>query len=113
MAVAKKTTASGPRKKPVPKAATKKAIPDDSVVALITSVGMPLIIRANPTDEAVRSFVEEHTRRYIAGEAGGPSGIPPYRIYEAARYNNEQSFLDGEEHIDLIDIADLLPQATP
>ena len=88
----------------------KKAVAgDESVVVLETHVGQPLVIRANPSDEAVRGFVEEHTRRYIAGEAGGPSGIPPFRIYTAKRYADELAFLDGEDPVEDVEIADLLP----
>ena len=88
----------------------KKAVAgDESVVVLETHVGQDLVIRANPTDEAVRGFVEEHTRRYVAGEAGGPSGIPPFRIYTAKRYADELAYLDGTEAVAEVEIQDLLP----
>ena len=88
---------------------TKKAkAAATSVVVLDTHVGQPLVIRANPTDEAVRGFVTEHSRRYLAGEPGGPSGIAPYRIFNAFRFDSEEAWLEGAEGVE-IDIADLLP----
>ena len=81
----------------------------NSIVVMETSVGQPLVLRANPTIKDVRGFVEEHTRRYLAGEAGGPSGIPAFRIYNAKRYANELSWLEGESPTATVDIADLLP----
>jgi len=105
-----------PKKKPVAKAAPKKVTPKldpeveiNKVVVLSTSVDHPLIIRSNPTDEDVRSFVAEHTRRYVAGEQGGPSGISAYRIFTAKRYADEETFIRGGDNIDEVNIADLLP----
>lgn len=100
MATEKKTTTRKPR---------AKKHPADSVVVLATATGEQLVIRANPTDDEVRGFVEEHTRRYLAGEAGGPSGIPPYRIFTASRYKDEASWLAAEDAIATVEIADLLP----
>lgn len=108
MAEAKKPAA--PRKPRAKKAAVAPVVEnEDAIVVLTTSVGFPLVIRANPSDESVRSFVEEHTRRYIAGEPGGPSGIPPYRIFGAKRYSSELVYLEDGEAVEDIDIADLLP----
>lgn len=90
-------------------AAKKKTDTLDSVVVLNTNVGEDLVIRSNPTDDAVRGFVEEHTRRYLAGQPGGPSGIPAYRIFNAKRYTDEDSYLTGSTPVNEIDIADLLP----
>lgn len=87
----------------------KKKTPEDSVVVLSTHLGYPLIIRANPSDKDARGFVEEHTRRYIAGEPGGPSGCASFRIFAAKRYENELSYRAGDDPIAEIDIADLLP----
>jgi hypothetical protein len=106
-----------PKKKPAAKAAPrKKAAPKidpeveiNKVVVLTTSIGHDLVIRSNPTDQDVRNFVGEHTRRYIEGAAGGPSGIPAYRIFSAKRYTDEPSFLKGEDNLDEVNIADLLP----
>lgn len=87
---------------------TKKAL-ESSVVVLATAVGEPLVIRANPTDDEVRGFVQEHTRRYLAGEAGGPSGIPPFRIFTATRYVDEITWINGGDPVGTIEIEDLLP----
>lgn len=103
-----------PKKKPVRKAAPKKVKPIetdviDQVVVLTTSVDHPLVIRANPSDEEVRGFVAEHTRRYVAGEPGGPSNIPAYRIFTAKRYADEVTFITGGDNFEEVNIADLLP----
>ena len=91
------------------RATTKKAkVSESSVVVLATHVGQPLILRANPTDEAVRGFVEEHTRRYVAGEPGGPSGIAPFRIFNAFRFDSEEAWLEDANGTE-IEIGDLLP----
>lgn len=94
-------------------AATKKRVskkaPENSVVVINTHVGHDLVIRANPTDEAVRGFVAEHHRRYIAGEPGGPSGIPAYRLFTAKRYADEESYLAGSRPVAEIDLGDILP----
>lgn len=100
-----------PRKK---KVVVEKVVADslaDSVVGLDTQVGETLLIRANPSDDAVRGWVEEHMRRYIAGEPGGPSGIPAYRIFTAKRYASEEAHLAGDAPVAEIDITDLLPTA--
>lgn len=92
----------------MPRKPSKKALAE-SVVVLETHVGQPLIIRANPDDAAVRSFVKEHTRRYIAGEPCGPSGDPSFRIFNAKRYLTELDFLSGAAPAAEIDVSDLLP----
>lgn len=105
-----------PKKATVPKKATttkttrvtKAKATDDSVVALATSVGETLILRANPSDGDVRRFVEEHTRRYVFGEAGGPSGIPPFRIFTAERFVSELAWINGDPFTATIDIEDLV-----
>lgn len=96
MTEAKKTT----KKKTVSKTETskpktararaprRKANPD-RVVLMKTHVGVPLMMRANPTVEEVRGFVAEHNRRYEAGEPGGPSGIPAFNILGATYYESE------------------------
>ncbi len=100
-------------KKTTTKRTTKVAETDPSenyIVVLTTSVGEDLVIRANPTDEDVRGFVEEHTRRYLAGEAGGPGGHPAFRIFTATRFVSEISYLTRDESPSSeIDISDLLP----
>lgn len=90
------------------KRVSKKAL-ENSVVVIDTHVGHDLVIRANPSDEDVRGFVAEHHRRYIAGEPGGPSGIPAYRLFTAKRYTDEESYLGGAEAVAEIDLSDLLP----
>lgn len=84
---------------------------DDNVrIAVLTaSVGKPLILRSNPSEEEVKDFVREHNRRHEAGEAGGPDGYPAVRILEAVYYSDEESFVKGEvdsqgEEIDLSDV---------
>lgn len=69
----------------------------DSIVVLQTSVGEDLVLRANPTDKAVRSFVEEAAKRFKSGAPGGPSGIPAYEIYNAKRYSSEWDWIQGED----------------
>lgn len=83
----------------------------DSVVVLNTHINEDLVIRGNPTDAAVRRFVKEHHKRYLAGTPGGPSGIPAFRIFNAKRYESEPAYLNDATPLDEIDIADLL--ATP
>lgn len=80
-----------------------------SVVVLETSVGEDLFIRGNPTDDEVRSYVEEQTKRYIAGGAAGPSGIPAFRVFNAKRYPSEGEFYAGADVLGEIEISDLLP----
>jgi hypothetical protein len=77
------------KKKTTKKTATENP---DRVAVLRTHVGIPLFIRANPSEEAVRGFVEEHNRRYHAGEPGGPSGQPAYLILGASYYDSEDAY---------------------
>lgn len=82
-------------KKTTPK---KKAPPNPNRVAVLeTHVGERLIIRANPALKDVKSFVAEQNRRYEAGEPGGPSGIPPYQIHEAAYFPSELDIDDPKK----------------
>lgn len=78
------------------------------VAALETHIGETLIIRANPTKAAVRQFVEEHNRRYTAGETGGPSGQPALKILDAMYYPNERAVHDPDVDGTPIDVADLI-----
>ena len=87
---------------------TKPEVNNDSIVVLSTSVGEYLVIRANPTDQAVRGYVTEQTRRFTAGHAAGPSGIPSYQIYGAARFETEAGWINGEQPEESIDISDLI-----
>lgn len=75
----------------------------DRVAVLETHVGQRLIIRANPTMVAVRGFVAEHNRRFLANEPGGPSGIPAFQILSAAYYPSEEE-IDDPEKAEPIDI---------
>ena len=77
------------------------------VAVLETHVEEPLVIRANPTEEAVKGFVAEHNRRYHAGEAGGPDGNAAYLIKSAKFYESEAAFLSGEDAEEEIDLSDL------
>lgn len=88
--------------------ATARKRPAASIVVLQTHVGQDLLIRGNPTDAAVRKFTKEHHRRYLAGELAGPSGDPPYRIFNAKRYDDEYAYLAGAEPTGEIDLSDLL-----
>lgn len=104
------------KKTPVKKATTakkttakKKVDLSESVVVLSTSVGENLVIRANPSDDAVRGFVTEQSARFTSGQAGGPSGIPAYQIYGAARFVTELSWIEGDQPIEAIDISDIIP----
>ncbi len=72
--------------------------PDANKVAVLTTnIGEPLVIRSNPTEAEVKGFVEEHNRRYQAGEAGGPSGTPPVQILGAAFYPSEDDAQDDSK----------------
>lgn len=83
---------------------------DQRVAVLATHVGNPLVIRSNPSEEEVRGFVEEHNRRYHAGEAGGPSGVAAFKIVGAKFYTSELDFInDPDEDDGEIDISDLDP----
>lgn len=97
-----------PKKAAAPKK-TKKTEVSDNVVILQTSVGEDLVLRSGPSDEDVRNYVQEHTKRYIAGQPGGPSGIPAFRIFTAKRHSNEFEYLAGVSEGVEIDISDLLP----
>lgn len=93
----------------MPRKAAKK-YDANAVVALHTHVGETLVIRANPTDDEVKAFVAEHSRRYHTGEAGGPSGIPAYRIHKAERYASELDVDNEEVAGEEIDLTDVLPK---
>ena len=100
----RKTT---PKAKPKTSAA-KKVAPVDRVAVLETHVGETLTIRSNPTEEAVRSFVSEHNRRYHEREQGGPSGIPALHVIRAEWYPEEEIEYDPANSLGEIDISDLL-----
>lgn len=70
----------------------------DQVVVLETNVPFePLIIRSGPTNKEVRGFVQEHHRRFLAGEFAGPSRQRrAYEIKSATRYPNWESYTKGE-----------------
>lgn len=80
---------------------------ENRVAVLETHVGEPLVIRANPSEEAVKGFVAEHNRRYHAGEPGGPDGNAAYLIKGAKFYEDEASFLNGEDAEEEIDLSEL------
>lgn len=69
----------------------------EQIVVLETNVPFePLIIRSGPTNKEVRGFVEEHHRRFLAGEWAGPSrDRRAYEIKNATRYDNETVYLEG------------------
>lgn len=69
----------------------------DRVAVLITEQGDNLIIRANPTQKAVKNFIVEHNRRYRANEPGGPSGEPAQHIVGAEYYPSELEINDPEK----------------
>ena len=89
----KKTKAS-PKPKTARAQAPKKVQAEnpDRVAVLRTHVGHPLIIRANPTEEAVLGFVEEQNRRYHAGEPAGPSGQPAFLVVSGMWFESEAEF---------------------
>lgn len=72
----------------------------------------PLFIRGNPSREAVKEFVAEHNRRYMAGEPGGPGGAKPRRIISAALFDDELSALDPSAKGKPINIKALLVKET-
>ena len=78
------------------------------IVVLETHTGQPLILRSNPSKEEVDAFVEEHNRRYHAGEAGGPSGLPSRLIKSAHEYDREEDLYDTETEGREVDLSDAL-----
>lgn len=74
------------------RAAKKAQQNSDRVAVLQTHVNFPLIIRSNPSEEQVRSFVEEHNRRYHAGEPGGPGGQPAFLIQSGMWFDSEADY---------------------
>ena len=70
----------------------------DQIVVLETNVPFePLIIRSNPTNKEVRGFVQEHHRRFLAGEWAGPSRERrAYEIKNARRFDDETAYLEGD-----------------
>jgi hypothetical protein len=75
----------------------------DRVAVLETHIGEKLYIRSDPSTDAVRSFVSEQNRRYHAGEAGGPDGLPAYLI-RAAHFYAHESDPEPESEIDISDL---------
>lgn len=71
---------------------------DEIVVLETTNPYESLIIRSGPTVKEVRSFVEEHHRRFLNREYAGPSRERrAYQILNAKRYPNETAYLEGED----------------
>lgn len=87
----------------------KKANPD-RVAALYTHIGDVLVIRANPSEDAVKGFVAEHSRRYHTGEPGGPSGIPAYHINSAKFFDSESDVYNESVEGEEIDLSEVLPK---
>lgn len=85
---------------------TKKIV--NTCAVMYTHVGQLLILRGTPTTEEVKGFILEHNRRYHAGEPGGPSGIPSFKIHKAAFFEDEMDAKDGLEGNE-IDLSDVLP----
>ena len=84
---------------------TKKKTNPGRVAVLRTSVGFPLVIRANPSAASVKRFAKEHNRRFLAGEPGGPSGEAAFQItgawfFEEESATDDYDFESGTE-IDL------------
>ena len=75
----------------------------ERVAALTTHIGDVIIIGSDPSKKEVLAFVEEHNRRYHAGEPGGPSGIPAYLVQEAAYYESQDD-LGNSDKAEPIDI---------
>lgn len=91
------------------KAKTATAENPNRVAVIATHTGEPLILRSNPSEEAVRSFVAEVKRRYHAGEVGGPSGIPARLPLSASFFEDEGDLHDFNKtgtEIDLSGITD-------
>lgn len=93
---------------PAKKAATQEVNLDARVVVLHTHTGQPLILRSNPSEDEVKGFVREHNRRFHAGEAGGPSGLPSRLIQFAEEYDREEDLYDTNSEGREIDISDVL-----
>lgn len=90
----------------------KKHDPAEVVVLKTTVPNIDLIIRSGPSNAEVRSFVQEHHRRFLAKEPGGPSGTyPAQHILSAARYSDEASYLAGDEGAP-VKIEDLIQDKT-
>jgi len=71
------------------KKTAKKKDQSGRVAVLLTHVNIPLVLRANPTEEEVLGFVKEQNRRYHNGDPGGPSGLPAVLVREAAFFDEE------------------------
>lgn len=80
---------------------------DKRVCVFETSVGEPLLLRSNPSNDEARGFAEEHMRRYHAGEHGGPAGSPAHFLVSAAFYESEVDYRAGAEAQEELDISDL------
>jgi hypothetical protein len=89
--------------------ARKKAAPKvpETRVAVLRTDSFPLVIRGNPSEEEVRGFVAEHSRRHVHGEAGGPNGERAHAIQDAFWFDEEPAEgefdFEGAEQIDLGD----------
>jgi hypothetical protein len=68
---------------------------NNKVAVLTTAQGLPLVIRSNPTQAEVKSFIKEHNRRYQVGEPGGPAGSDAVEIVSAHFYPSEEDI--GQE----------------
>lgn len=75
-----------------------------AIVVLETKEGKPFILRANPTTEEVKNFVQEQNRRVDAGEPAGPSGIPARHITSAKQFKDEADMFNGNEGTDISDV---------
>lgn len=74
--------------------AAKRKANINRVAVLATAAGEPLIIRGDPSEEAVLEFVRAHHGRFLVNGVGGPAGMPARQIVGAAYYENEADLAD-------------------
>ena len=109
------TKATTSKKKPAPTPTPAAKVDTSARVCVIdTHVGIPLLMRADPTEADVKRFVTEHQSRYHQGLPGGPDPqLPAFFIYSAKYYESEIGFESGEAPISEIDLTDALESARP
>ena len=107
-----KTPETKKSRKPPAKISASEAPQDSRVCVIETHVGIPLTMRANPSEDDVNRFVTEHQSRYHRGLPGGPdSELPAFFIYNAKFYESEDLYLNGADPVGEVDLTDALEQA--
>ena len=70
--------------------------------------GASSILGGDPTEEELKGFVQEHNRRYHAGEPGGPGGELAELVTEVLLFDEYDDTYDESKAVSELDIADLL-----